>query len=88
MYRNTIESRSDFHVTEHWKISASASYDVLNKENAAPSVSIYRDLHCWEMNFNWIPLGTYRSFQLEIKLKAPQLHDIKITKQRSSRSIY
>lgn len=77
-----------FNLTEHWKISMSGSYDLLNKELAAPSIDIYRDLHCWEMSFNWVPLGNYRHFKLEIRVKASQLQDIKITKQRSSRSIY
>jgi lipopolysaccharide assembly outer membrane protein LptD (OstA) len=77
-----------FNLTEHWKISTSGAYDVLNKELAAPSIDIYRDLHCWEMLFNWIPIGNYRSFKLEIRVKASQLQDIKITKQRSSRGIY
>ncbi len=86
--RSNVHGSLSFNLTENWKISVSGSYDMINKELAAPSVTIYRDLHCWEMNFNWIPLGTYRSFNFEIRIKAPQLHDIKITKQRSSRSIY
>lgn len=86
--RSNVHGSMSFNLTENWKISVSGSYDVINKELAAPSVTIYRDLHCWEMNFNWIPLGTYRSFNLEIRIKAPQLHDIKITKRGSSRGIF
>ncbi len=77
-----------FNLTEHWKISANGSYDILNKEFAAPSIDIYRDLHCWEMSFNWVPIGTYRGFRFEIRIKASQLQDVKVTKQRSGRSIY
>jgi hypothetical protein len=77
-----------FNLTENWKVTVGGSYDVLNREPAAPNVQIYRDLHCWEMVFDWIPIGTVRRFMLEIRLKAPQLRDIKVTKQRSSRSIY
>jgi hypothetical protein len=85
---SNVRGSLGFNLTERWKISVSGSYDILNREVAAPNVSIYRDLHCWEMNFNWVPIGTYRGFQFEIRLKAPQLQDIKITKQRSARSIY
>jgi lipopolysaccharide assembly outer membrane protein LptD (OstA) len=77
-----------FNLTELWKINASASYDVLNREVAAPQISVYRDLHCWEMNFSWVPLGQWRNFRLEIRLKAPQLQDIKVTKQASAQGIY
>jgi hypothetical protein len=77
-----------FNLTEFWKINASGSYDVLNREFAAPQITVYRDLHCWEMNFSWVPIGQYRNFRLEIRLKAPQLQDVKLTKQASSRGIY
>ena len=76
-----------FNLTEFWKINASASYDVLNRQFAAPQITIYRDLHCWEMNFSWVPTGQYRYYRFEIRLKAPQLQDVKVTKQSSSRGI-
>ena len=50
--------------------------------------SLYRDLHCWEMDFSWVPTGFYRNFKLEIRLKAPQLQDVKVTKQESAREIF
>ncbi len=77
-----------FNLTELWKINASASYDFLSRQIAAPQITVYRDLHCWEMNFTWVPLGQWRNFRLEIRLKAPQLQDIKVTKQASARGIY
>jgi hypothetical protein len=40
------------------------------------------------MDFSWVPLGTNPYFRLEIGVKAPQLQDVKVTKQGSSRGIY
>jgi len=60
----------------------------LNKQFAAPQITVYRDLHCWEMNFVWNPLGIARGFHLEIRLKAPQLRDVKVTKQYNDRGVY
>ena len=85
---SNISASLGFNLTEFWKITASASYDVINKEFAAPQVTVYRDLHCWEMNFSWVPTGQYRNYRLEIRLKAPQLQDIKVTKQSSARDIF
>jgi hypothetical protein len=76
-----------FNLTEFWKINASASYDVLNRQFAAPQITVYRDLHCWEMNFSWVPTGQYRYYRFEIRLKSPQLQDVKVTKQSSARGI-
>jgi lipopolysaccharide assembly outer membrane protein LptD (OstA) len=77
-----------FNLTESWKITANTNYDIINNRFAAPQVTVYRDLHCWEMNFSWVPTGVYSNYRLEIRLKAPQLQDIKLTKQASSRGLY
>lgn len=85
---SNIRGSLDFELTEHWKISGGASYDLINKQVLVPEIKIYRDLHCWEMSFRWTPTGFYRGFNLELHVKAPQLHDLKITKQGSTRSVY
>lgn len=85
---SNLSAALGFNLTEFWKITATASYDVINKEFSAPQITVYRDLHCWEMNFNWVPTGLYRNYRLEIRLKAPQLRDVKVTKQFNSRDVY
>jgi lipopolysaccharide assembly outer membrane protein LptD (OstA) len=80
VYSN-ISGSLDFNLTPAWKFSFTGSYDIKNKEFAAPQVKISRDLHCWIMNFTWNPLGLYRGYRLEIRVKAPQLQDLKITKR-------
>lgn len=85
---SNLNASFKFNLTDYWRIEAGTSYDILNKEVAAPVVRVYRDLHCWEMEFNWVPTGPYRNFQLAIRLKAPQLRDVKVTKQGSARAIY
>jgi lipopolysaccharide assembly outer membrane protein LptD (OstA) len=82
-----ISASLGFNLTEYWKINATANYDLINRVFAAPQITVYRDLHCWEMNFNWVPTGPYRHFSVEIRLKAPELRDIKITKQGSASGI-
>ncbi|MCP5064681.1 MAG: LPS-assembly protein LptD, partial [Ignavibacteriae bacterium] len=69
-----------FNLAKNWKFTVRGNYDIQDDEFSAPSVTIYRDLECWEMNFNWKPLGTYRGFRFEIRMKAPELQDIKVTK--------
>lgn len=88
-YRSSsVNASLSFNLTEKWRFTSSGSYDFVRKEFAAPSVNIYRDLHCWEMNFTWFPVGFYRGYRVEIRLKAPQLQDLKITKQGSARGTY
>ncbi len=85
---SNLSAALSFNLTEFWKIRASTSYDILNKEFAAPLITIYRDLHCWEMNFSWVPTGTNKHYQFEIRLKSPLLQDVKVTKQESSAGVF
>jgi hypothetical protein len=85
---SNVSASLKFNLTENWKIEAGTSYDILNRVVAAPMVRVYRDLHCWEMEFNWVPTGQYRNFRVEIRLKANQLRDVKVTKQKSARNIF
>ncbi len=74
--------------TERWRISASTYYDFVSKQIGTPQIGVQRDLHCWEMTFSWVPTGYYRHFELVIRLKAPQLQDIKLERKGSDRGVY
>jgi lipopolysaccharide assembly outer membrane protein LptD (OstA) len=77
---STISGGFNFNLTPNWKFSFSGSYDFKQKEFAAPQIRISRDLHEWVMNFTWNPIGIARGYYFEIKIKAPQLQDLKVTK--------
>lgn len=85
---SNLSGNLSFSFTEKWKFTFAASYDIVNKQISAPYITAYRDLESWEMNFSWYPLGYYKGFKLEIRIKAPQLHDIKVDKQLNPRGAY
>ena len=78
---SNISANLNFNLTKNWKVSLTGSYDFMQKEFVAPQVRISRDLHAWIMNFTWNPVGLYTGYMLEIKVKAPQLSDLKVTKR-------
>jgi lipopolysaccharide assembly outer membrane protein LptD (OstA) len=78
----------NFSLTPNWKFTFSTGYDMVSKQLTAPYITVYRDLHCWEMSLNWIPVGVYRGYRFELKIKAPQLQDVKLTKQTNYRGVY
>jgi hypothetical protein len=80
----TLGMQLGFNLTDNWKIGFSGGYDFIGHQVTVPTVTVYRDLHCWEMNLTWNPIGYYRGFNLEIRIKAPQLQDIKITKREDT----
>ena len=69
-------------ITKNWKIGFRSGYDFDQKELTYSSVDIYRDLHCWEMLFHWIPLGYHQSYTLTIRVKAAALRDLKYEKKK------
>jgi hypothetical protein len=85
---SSLGANLQFNLTDLWQISGSTNYDFVNKQFSASTVQVTRDLHCWQMSFYWIPLGTYSYYRFEIRVKAPQLQDLKVTKQGSQRGFY
>jgi lipopolysaccharide assembly outer membrane protein LptD (OstA) len=78
---NNLSSTLDFNLTPKWKFTFTGSYDFISHQFGAPQIRISRDLHCWLMNFTWNPIGIVRGYRFEIRVKAPQLQDLKVTKQ-------
>ena len=84
----SLSANLSFNLTEKWRIEASGSYDLIQKQIAAPTVRVSRDLHCWVLNFWWQPIGFYRGYRVELRVKASVLQDLKVTKQSSARGVY
>ena len=78
----TLNFSGNLKITPKWKIGFRSGFDFKKKELSYTSVDIYRDLHCWEMLFNWIPLGFHRSYTITIRVKASILKDLKYEKRK------
>lgn len=64
-------------------ITFQGGYDIKANKLTTSSVSITRDLHCWQMSFSWIPFGYHRSWSFNIGVKAASLSDLKYDKSQS-----
>ena len=69
-------------LTDKWKIGFRSGYDFIQKSLTHTSLDIYRDLHCWEMLFKWIPFGYHQSYNFTIRVKASTLQDLKWEKKK------
>lgn len=86
--RKTIQTlgvNGNINLSPKWKVSVQTGWDFELKKLSYTSLTIYRDLHCWEMRFNWIPLGTYKSWNFTINVKASALQDLKLSKKKDHR---
>lgn len=84
----TIGLRGEINLSPKWKVSAQTGWDFETKKISYTSFTVYRDLHCWEMRFNVIPYGTYKSWNFQINVKASALQDLKLTKKKDYRDNY
>ena len=84
-YVHTLGLNGDISITPKWKVTFSTGWDFVNNKISYTNLSVYRDLHCWEMRFNWIPIGTYKSWNFTINVKASALKDLKYEKKKDYR---
>lgn len=81
--KQTIDISGDINLTENWKIGVWMNYDITGKQLSYTSINIYRNLHCWEMSFNWIPFGPQQSYNFQINVKSSVLNDLKLNRKRA-----
>jgi len=86
-FTTSLNFSGDFSLSEKWKISYTSGYDFKALDFTRTSLGIHRDLHCWEMNLNWVPFGRQQSYNFEIRVKSALLQDLKLNKQRNFRDI-
>lgn len=81
----TLNLIGEFSITKKWKLGFTTGYDFVQKEMSYTSIDIYRDLHCWEMRFNWIPFGYRKGWSFTINIKASVLQDVKYKMEKDFR---
>jgi hypothetical protein len=78
----TLGLSGNVSITPKWKVGMTTGWDFKTNELSYTRVSIYRDLHCWEMAFYWVPIGFQKSWNFSINAKASILQDLKLTKKK------
>jgi hypothetical protein len=79
----TMNFAGDIRLTEKWKVGFTSGFDFVAKNLSFTSVNIFRDLHCWQMRLDWIPLGPRQSFEFNINVKSSLLQDLKLSKRNN-----
>lgn len=69
-------------LTPKWQISMNGTYNFSTKEVGMVSMSIAREMHCWQMSISITPVGRYKFFSVIISPKSALLRDIKVNRTR------
>ncbi len=75
---NTLSINGDVNITPNWKIAARMFYDIERKTISNLNINLYRNIHCWNVTFNWVPIGTNKSFVIGIRGNASALQNANI----------
>ncbi|MEZ4987477.1 MAG: putative LPS assembly protein LptD [Saprospiraceae bacterium] len=80
---HSIELRGSLGLTPNWNVDiGSIGYDFTRKQTTYPYLGLRRDLHCWEMGFNWAP--TRNTYAFYLRVKPGTLDFIKVPYQRNN----
>lgn len=69
-------------LTPNLRLSSQLNYDFISKNIVYPTITFFRDLHCWQISGMWIPLGQTRGYNFTIAAKSSLLQDLKLNRNR------
>jgi hypothetical protein len=77
-----VSAETRLNLSEKWVLGLQSGYDFKEEEvvKNITKITVYRDLHCWQLEFTWLPIAPMQYFQFSIGVKAPVLQAIKYTR--------
>jgi hypothetical protein len=79
---SNVSFSNTFSLTPKWMFSTSGYYDIKATEITSFTMSVSRDMHCWQLSVNVTPLGNYKYFNISISPKSAILQDLKVNRTR------
>lgn len=81
----TLNFNGNVNITDKWKFRVRSGYDFRAKKLSYTSINIHRNLHCWQMSFNWVPFGARQRWHFTLQAKSSLLQDLKLEKKKDFR---
>ncbi len=81
-FTQTLSVNGNVTLTKKMAITYTSGYDFSKNVITMTNIGITRDLHCWDMSFNWVPNGTMKSWNFLIRVKASVLKDLKYERRK------
>lgn len=76
--RNAIINAQNiqFRITPEWQASTSLGFDFIRKELTPTRFSITRNLHCWNLSFDWNPFGDFKYYLFRLTVTDSQIQGL------------
>lgn len=81
---SNVNFNGNFALTPKWKVGGSGFYDFKTNTIQQITMFITREMHCWQLSINLVPVapGGFRSFNITLNPKAGILRDLKVNRTR------
>jgi hypothetical protein len=84
----TLSMNGSLKLTKNMELTYNTGYDFTSKAITMTQLHITRDLHCWNMSFDWIPNGYMKMWTFTIQVKASVLADLKYERRKDYHDNY
>lgn len=79
----TLSFDFDVNVTDNWKVNLVSGYNLANSEFSYTQLNVIRNLHCWELRFQFVPIPRqFVSYNIQINVKSPVLQELKLSRKQ------
>lgn len=82
---HSLSFNGNIQPTKSWRMNFNATYDFDKHKISYMTCSITRDLHCWNMSANFVPIGPYKSYTFSVAVSSSLLRDLKYDKHSNYR---
>ena len=74
----TLMMNGDLSFTKRWKLVSTINFDIEKNKVTNARFALTRNMHCWSLAFNWVPIGGNKSFLFSIRSTSSLFKDAKI----------
>ena len=85
-YTHNLNASGNVKLSNRWQVSFSTGYDFQAKEVTQTSMTITRDLHCFNMSASLSPFGRWKYYNFKISANANILQDLKWEQRSQTQS--
>ena len=78
---NRFRISGDISITDNWKIGYQTGYDFRAGSLEGSQFTVARNLHCWQLEFSWVPTGYGKQWVFTLRPVSRLLQDLKLNKR-------
>ncbi|HWJ91609.1 MAG TPA: putative LPS assembly protein LptD, partial [Flavisolibacter sp.] len=82
-FTSNVSFNNSFSLTPKWNFTTNGYFDFNTMQLTMFTMSVSRDMHCWQMSVNVTPIGNYASFNITLNPKSSILQDLRVNRTRT-----